>query len=149
MSLIPLLCRDGHEQKLTDDRQDITALRVQGLDGASFIDKTDNFTTKTQSGPLAIAGETDSIYTPVGGPKAPVTVAVDGDRALYTVTRDNLEDVVVWNPWEAKAKSMPDFGPDDGWRNMLCVEAGAVKGFQKLEAGDAFEGAQVILAGAL
>ena len=134
------------EMKLTNRFQDITTVQVEGLDNASFIDKTDNLAVKTQSGALSFAGETDSVYTPVGGPKAPVTVK-QGGRTVYTVVRDNLDDVVVWNPWEAKAKAMPDFGPDDGWRNMICVEAGAVKGFQKLEAGDAFEGAQVITAG--
>jgi glucose-6-phosphate 1-epimerase len=28
---------------------------------------------------------------------------------------------VVWNPWIAKAKAMPDFG-DDEWTGMVCVE---------------------------
>jgi D-hexose-6-phosphate mutarotase len=28
---------------------------------------------------------------------------------------------VVWNPWIAKAKAMPDFG-DDEWPGMLCIE---------------------------
>lgn len=33
-----------------------------------------------------------------------------------------------------------------GWMNMLCIEAGSVKGFQKLEAGETFEGGQIIKA---
>ncbi|KAM0282587.1 hypothetical protein ACHAQH_002955 [Verticillium albo-atrum] len=129
---------------------DVTALHLLSLDAAPYLDKTESLAAKTQSGPLALTGETDRIYTPTGGPKVPIVVAdATSGRKLYSLTRDNLDDVVVWNPWEAKAKSMPDFSPDEGWRNMVCVEAGAVKGWQKLEAGDAFEAAQVITAGGL
>jgi glucose-6-phosphate 1-epimerase len=39
---------------------------------------------------------------------------------------------------------MGDFEPKDGWKNMVCVEPGTVKGWQKLEKGDAFEAAQTI-----
>lgn len=58
--------------------------------------------------------------------------------------RDNLEEVVVWNPWVDKSAGMADFAPKDGWKTMVCAEAGSVKSWQKLEKGDAFEGAQVI-----
>lgn len=68
---------------------------------------------------------------------------------MYSVVRDNLDDVVIWNPHETKVNSIADFAPKDGWRNMICVEAGAVKGWQRLEPGDAFEGAQVITPGPL
>ncbi|KAK1597408.1 aldose 1-epimerase [Colletotrichum navitas] len=122
---------------------DITKVTVQGLDGAPYIDKVDAFAAKTQSGDLTITSETDRIYTPTGGPKAPVVVLEDGEP-VYSIVRDNLDDVVVWNPWVEKAASIGDFSPDDGYKNMICVEPGAVKGWQKLEPGDAFEGAQVI-----
>lgn len=60
--------------------------------------------------------------------------------------RDGLDDVVVWNPWTEKAKSMADFGPADGWKNMVCVEAGSVSQWSKLEGGDTWEGGQRIRA---
>jgi glucose-6-phosphate 1-epimerase len=60
------------------------------------------------------------------------------------VSRDNLAQVVVWNPWVDKAEGMADFAPKDGYKQMLCVEPGAVAGWQSVEAGDAFEGAQTI-----
>lgn len=131
--------------------KDVTAIQILNLDASPYTDKTDNLAKKTQSGPLKIASETDAIFTPAGGPKTPIIVAdaADNTKEIYSIVRDSLDDVVIWNPWEAKAKSMPDFAPDDGWRNMICVEAGAVNGFQKLEAGDALEGAQVITSGAL
>ncbi|KAM0329155.1 hypothetical protein ACHAQA_004451 [Verticillium albo-atrum] len=129
---------------------DVTALQILNLDASPYLDKTESLAAKTQSGPVTLTGETDRIYSPAAGPKVPIVVAdAASGRKLYSLSRDNLDDVVVWNPWEAKAKSMPDFAPDDGWRNMVCVEAGAVNGWQKLEPGDAFEGAQVITAAGL
>lgn len=68
----------------------------------------------------------------------------EGGKAVFTVVRDNLNDVVVWNPWSEKAQEIGDFAPKDGYKNMICVEAGSVKGWQTLEPGDAFEGAQTI-----
>jgi glucose-6-phosphate 1-epimerase len=58
--------------------------------------------------------------------------------------RDNLVDTVVWNPWTEKAKGMGDFSPKDGYKNMLCVEVGAVNGWVTLDAGEGWEGGQVI-----
>lgn len=71
---------------------------------------------------------------------------VEGGKKTFSVVRDNLNDLVVWNPWTEKAAGMGDFAPKDGWKNMICVEAGSVRGWQTLEAGDAFEGAQTITA---
>jgi glucose-6-phosphate 1-epimerase len=35
---------------------------------------------------------------------------------------------------------MADFEPKDGWRRMLCVEAGSVGEWVKLDGGEAWEG---------
>ncbi|KAK0747959.1 galactose mutarotase-like domain-containing protein [Apiosordaria backusii] len=121
---------------------DITKVTISGLDSSSYVDKVDSASTKTQSGEIRIEGETDRVYTADG----PVTVT-EGGKTLYTVTRDNLSNVVVWNPWVEKAKGMGDFEPKDGYKEMLCVEPGSVGGWQTLEKGDAFEGAQTISLG--
>ncbi|KAI1854195.1 hypothetical protein JX266_001336 [Neoarthrinium moseri] len=123
--------------------KDITKVSVTGLEESDYVDKVDAAKTKKQSGTVTISGETDRVYTPAKGPSHPVVVS-EGGAATFTVVRDNLDDVVVWNPWIEKAAGMGDFEPKDGYKNMICIEAGAVKGWQKLEAGDAFEGAQVI-----
>lgn len=60
--------------------------------------------------------------------------------------RDNLGDAVVWNPWTEKANGMSDFEPKDGFVNMICVEAGQVSNWVKVEAGETFEGSQMIKA---
>lgn len=122
---------------------DITKVSVAGLENAQYVDKVDGAQTKTQSGAVTIAGEVDRVYSPATSPSEPVVV-LEGGEKRYTVVRDNLDDVVVWNPWIEKSKGMGDFEPKDGYKNMICIEAGAVRTWQKLDPGDAFEGAQVI-----
>ncbi|KAI0171270.1 aldose-1-epimerase [Pestalotiopsis sp. NC0098] len=123
---------------------DISKVSVTGLEDSEYVDKVAGGPDPVkQSGSISISSEVDRVYTPSKGPSHPVDVIEDGETK-YSIVRDNLEDVVVWNPWVDKANSIGDFEPKDGYKNMICVEAGAVKGWQKLEAGDAFEGAQVI-----
>lgn len=116
---------------------------MSGLEGASFVDKVDNMTIKTESASeLAITGETDRVYTPVG--KDTLIAIHEGGSKTFSISRDNLEQTVVWNPWVEKAAGMADFIPDDGYKNMICVEPGSVSSWTKLENGDQFEGAQTI-----
>ncbi|KAK0731336.1 galactose mutarotase-like domain-containing protein [Lasiosphaeris hirsuta] len=121
--------------------KDITAVEITGLADASYVDKVDGAKTKTQSSPLTITGETDRVYSPAGDAAVIVT---ESGAEIFSVTRDNLGNVVVWNPWADKAAGMADFAPNDGFKNMVCVEPGSVSGWQTLEPGDAFEGAQTI-----
>ncbi|KAI5927185.1 galactose mutarotase-like domain-containing protein [Camillea tinctor] len=123
--------------------KDITQVQVTGLEDSEYVDKVDAAQVKTQSGAVTITGETDRVYTPAQGPAEPVVVSEAGE-AVYSVVRDNLKDVVVWNPWTEKAAGIADFAPKDGFKNMICIEAGAVRGWTALEPGDALEGAQTI-----
>ncbi|KAH7153143.1 galactose mutarotase-like domain-containing protein [Dactylonectria macrodidyma] len=122
---------------------DISSTEVSGLEDSEYIDKLANQAVVTQSGAISFAAETDRIYTPAKGPKHPVVISTAG-KPLFRIVRDNLDQVVVWNPWVDKAAATKDFNPKDGWKKMVCVEPGSVKGWQKLEAGDAFEAAQSI-----
>ncbi|EHK40019.1 uncharacterized protein TrAtP1_006054 [Trichoderma atroviride] len=124
--------------------KDISSVQIAGLEDSPYVDKVDAAKAKTQSSdPVAFSGETDRVYTPAKGPSHPVVIS-EGGAAKFSIVRDNLDDVVVWNPWIDKAAGMGDFEPKDGWKNMVCAEAGAVSSWQKLEKGDAFEGAQTI-----
>ena len=128
----------------TNYHQDISNVAVTGLSSAKYIDKVDGASVKTESNSVVtISSEVDRVYTPAPGAVLTVTEA---DKKIFEVVRDNLDNVVVWNPWIEKAKGMGDFAPKDGYKNMICVEAGAVGGWQKLEAGDSFEGGQIIKA---
>jgi hypothetical protein len=52
-------------------------------------------------------------------------------------------DVVVWNPWSAKAERMGDFG-DTEYKHMCCVEPGVVTGLQTVPAGAVWRVGQAI-----
>ncbi|KAF2136234.1 uncharacterized protein K452DRAFT_362669 [Aplosporella prunicola CBS 121167] len=122
--------------------EDITRASVTGLLGVSYTDKVLNASMHTQGDAnLTITGETDRVYAAI--PQSTTTVLA-GDKPRFDVVRDNLPDTVVWNPWKEKAAAMGDFAPDDGYKHMLCVEAGSVKGWATLEAGDTWEGGQTI-----
>jgi len=93
---------------------------------------------------LEINKETDRVYKALD-PKVPIIVAsAADDKPIFSVTREGLNDVTVWNPWIEKAKGMADFAPDDGYKKMICIEPGSVAGWQTLEAGESWEGSQTI-----
>lgn len=93
---------------------------------------------------MAITEETDRVYQSLE-PTVPIVVSSAADDSpLFSITRDSLSDIVVWNPWIEKAKGMADFGPDEAYKNMICVEAGSVNGWQTLEAGESWLGGQSI-----
>ena len=102
------------------------------------IPRKNPLTTNPSPSPPA---ETDRVYS---SPATQVLTIDENKKARYEITRDMLGDVVVWNPWEHKASSMADFGPEGAWRKMVCVEAGSVGEWNKLEAGDTWEGGQRI-----
>jgi D-hexose-6-phosphate mutarotase len=52
-------------------------------------------------------------------------------------------EVVVWNPWIEKAKSMGDFG-DEEYKNMICVEAGSVADWVALAGGQTWTAGQTL-----
>jgi glucose-6-phosphate 1-epimerase len=122
--------------------QDITTTTVSGLGSATYVDKVLNASTHQQTTPaLSITGEVDRLYKSL---TLDTTSVVESGKPRFDVVRDNLVDTVVWNPWIEKAKGMGDFSPKDGYKNMLCVEVGAVDGWVALDAGEGWEGGQVI-----
>jgi D-hexose-6-phosphate mutarotase len=124
---------------------DVRAIRISGLEGVRYIDKTAGAASSERSGihsrgaqggpggsaaapsqniappagePIAIDGETDRVYLATTGT---VTIEDPGWRRKIVVSKSGSATTVVWNPWIAKAKAMPDFG-DDEWPLMVCVE---------------------------
>jgi len=128
--------------------QDITKVAISGLEGSPYTDKVNPPAAKTQSAdPITFSGETDRVYQPAvsaeGDSHKPVVVSEAGQQVV-TLLREGLEDVVVWNPWSDKSSGMGDFEPKAGWQNMVCVEAGSVRAWQRLEAGDSWSVSQTI-----
>ncbi|KAI4105029.1 MAG: hypothetical protein LQ339_003646 [Xanthoria mediterranea] len=122
----------------------ITETTVSGLEKAAFKDKVQGGKEVEPAGkPISIGSETDRVYT--AAPEQAIKILEKG-KDRYELTRDMLSDVVVWNPWLEKAKGMADFGPEDGYKKMVCVEAGSVNAWNTLDAGDTWEGGQRIKA---
>lgn len=101
---------------------DVTAVQVDGLDGAAYHDNLTGAPGCLQRGPVRVNGPIDRIYTPAG----PVTVTDPALRRRIVVTGRNAPDAVVWNPWRQGAASLTDMA-DDEFASMLCVESAAVR----------------------
>ncbi|KAL9102739.1 MAG: hypothetical protein Q9163_002136 [Psora crenata] len=121
---------------------DISQVSITGIESTPYVDKAGGYKqTAASNRPLTISSEVDRIYSP---PLSEAITIAEKEKPKYEITRDELGDVVVWNPWQDKASGMADFGPADGWKKMVCVEPGSVSGWTSLEAGDSWEGGQRI-----
>lgn len=97
-------------------------------------------TTAHQEGDIIIEGEVDSVYANV---KSDVQIPYISEQGGVQLHLKGLSDIVVWNPWVAKAAGMADFGNEE-FHKMICVEAGQVAEFIALAAGGSWEGSQVL-----
>ena len=102
---------------------DVTAISIHGLNGLSYLDTVAGCVEKTEaSNSLRIASEVDRLYLNATG-----TVEILDPRLgrKIRVEKQGSASTVVWNPWIAKARRMPDFG-DEEYARMICVESGNV-----------------------
>lgn len=110
----------------------IDKLRVSGLAGVDYVDKTDSSRKKTQEGAIAIVSETDRVYLDTQH-AIELEDAALGRRV--GIAKEHSLTTVVWNPWIAKSKALSDFG-DAEWTTMICIEASNVADFAvSLEPG--------------
>ena len=102
---------------------DVRRISVHGLDGVTYIDKLDESSRKIQpDSPVTFEAETDSVYLDT---EAAVRIQDPTLNRTIAVSKQGSRSTVVWNPWIAKAKRMPDFG-DDEWPGMVCIESGNI-----------------------
>jgi glucose-6-phosphate 1-epimerase len=98
---------------------DIDKVAVNGLEGTTYIDKTDGFKHKTQPAEaIHIAKETDQVHL---NSEATCTVSDPVWNRSIVIAKTGSSSTVVWNPWVAKTAGMADMAPDE-WRGMVCVE---------------------------
>jgi glucose-6-phosphate 1-epimerase len=103
--------------------RDIHHVTITGLENTDYMDKVGGLTRRREDRePLRFSGETDRVYLDSRG--ACVVHDPDAPRRI-SVGKAGSDATVVWNPWIAKARAMPDFG-DDEWPGMVCVETGNV-----------------------
>jgi glucose-6-phosphate 1-epimerase len=98
---------------------DIRQVSVSGLEGATYIDKTDGFKRKKQDLELVrIAKETDQVHLNTA---ASCTIYDPVWNRRIIIEKSGSNSTVIWNPWMDKTQGMSDMAAD-GWKEMLCVE---------------------------
>ncbi|KAJ4728169.1 Glucose-6-phosphate 1-epimerase [Melia azedarach] len=116
---------------------DISEVRIEGLETLDYLDNLCQRERFTEQGDaLTFESEVDRVYL-----RCPSVIAVlDHERKrTFVLKKEGLSDVVVWNPWEKKSKSMVDFG-DEEYKQMLCVDAAAVEKPITLKPGEEWTG---------
>jgi glucose-6-phosphate 1-epimerase len=102
---------------------DVHQASVSGLEGTTYIDKTDGFKRKKLgSESLRIAKETDQVHIDA---KAACVLHDPVWNRRIIVEKNGSDSTVVWNPWIEKTKGMADMAAD-GWKDMLCIETANV-----------------------
>ncbi|GGE99102.1 D-hexose-6-phosphate mutarotase [Mycetocola zhadangensis] len=108
---------------------DVRETSITGLRGLLFSDLTE--TGFQPDAPLELTGPMTRNLVGASGD----TVMTDATRQLR-ITRSSAANTIVWNPWDAQAATMPDFG-DDEWTDMICVETANVgASWVRLPAGE-------------
>jgi glucose-6-phosphate 1-epimerase len=98
---------------------DVQQVSVSGLEGTTFIDKTDGFKRKKQGDEaLRIAKETDQVH--LSAQAACMILDPVWNRRIV-IEKSGSNSTVIWNPWAEKSKGMSDMAAD-GWKQMICVE---------------------------
>jgi glucose-6-phosphate 1-epimerase len=102
---------------------DIAHTSVTGLNGIHYIDKTDRFARKLESGDeIRFSAPVDRVYLDSPG----LAVIHDAQlRRKILVQKTGAASTVVWNPWADWSRATPDFG-DEEYKQMVCVESGSV-----------------------
>jgi glucose-6-phosphate 1-epimerase len=98
---------------------DAQQVRITGLAGTEYLDKTDSFRRKRQTeAVLTLSGETDRPYL---NTTADIALEDPGLGRRISVAKQGSQTTVVWNPWTALSTKLPDMA-DEGWRRMTCIE---------------------------
>ncbi|KAJ4973782.1 hypothetical protein NE237_006956 [Protea cynaroides] len=118
---------------------DISEVRVEGLETLDYFDNLmqgERFTEQADA--ITFDGEVDRVYL-----GTPIKIAIiDHEKKRTLVLRkEGLPDAVVWNPWDKKAKALPDFGDED-YKTMLCVDSAVVENPVMLKPSEEWKGRQ-------
>ncbi|KAL5223332.1 hypothetical protein ABZP36_028045 [Zizania latifolia] len=116
---------------------DISEVRIEGLETLDYLDNLSQRERFTEQGDaITFESEVDRVY--VGSPSV-IAVLDHEKKRTFIVRKEGLPDIVVWNPWDKKSKTMSDFG-DEEYKQMLCVDAAAVERAITLKQGEEWTG---------
>lgn len=124
-------------------------VHLQGLDGCAHWNALTDVHGQ-QEGDVRFDGAHDSVYqVPVDGAAAAKTVALcdaseTAQRGQLLISQSaSFGQMIVWNPAQEGCAQLADM-PADGWRHMLCVEAGAIDEAIHLRPGETWQGQQTM-----
>jgi len=120
---------------------DVLQARLEGLQGANRWDAVRDDRHVDTAPALRFGTEFDSVYA---APAAPLRL-VQPAGTLEIAQSASCTETVVWNPGPELAAGLADL-PDDGWRQMLCVEAARIDEPVLLAAGASWHGWQELRA---
>ncbi|GAB4861642.1 hypothetical protein Ancab_036894 [Ancistrocladus abbreviatus] len=116
---------------------EISEVRIEGLETLDYLDNLSEGERCTEQGDaLTFESEVDRAY--LSSPNA-IAVIDHGKKRTFVIRKEGLPDVVVWNPWDKKSKSMLDFG-DEEYKEMLCVDGAVVERPVMLRPGEEWTG---------
>jgi len=118
---------------------DVHNTTVEGFAGVPYKDTFTGQMATPQTELLTRFGPDGAGRVCYGAQKAIVREA----RRTITLTNENFPDIVLWNPGVEKAARIPDLEPD-GYRHMLCIEAGVVGTPVRLSPGKVWKGGQLV-----
>lgn len=118
---------------------DISEVRVEGLETLDYLDnlmRRERFTEQADA--ITFDEEVNRVYL-----GTPTKIAmIDHERKrTFVLRKDGMRDAVVWNPWDKKAKTIPDLGDED-YKTMLCVDSAAIETPIFLKPSEEWKGRQ-------
>lgn len=125
---------------------DVRAVSVSGLDQTPYLD---NLQARKRCAPAPIAaieGEVDRIYIDHMDGPVQLRYPVGGNNRVtktVSVRGDNFRDVVLWNPWVEKTKTMSDM-PEEDYLRFVCVEHGTILEKVQLAPKQTWTAAQIV-----
>jgi glucose-6-phosphate 1-epimerase len=115
--------------------------RIEGLRGKRYIDAAHgDRVTADKFDAVVVEDEVDRLYC--GAPDS--VVLTEHGRALG-LQSEGFPDLVVWNPWEHKARELADL-PDRDFRRMLCIEPALAENPLELAPGMHWSGRHTLVA---
>lgn len=118
---------------------DISEVRVEGLETLDYLDNLLQKGRYTeQADATTFDGEIDRVYL-----STPTKIAIidHEKKRTYVLRKEGMPDAVVWNPWDKKAKALPDLSDED-YKTMLCVDSAAIETPVILKPSEEWKGRQ-------
>ncbi|KAK2975257.1 hypothetical protein RJ640_028009, partial [Escallonia rubra] len=118
---------------------DVSEVRVEGLETLDYFDnlmRRERYTEQADA--ITFDGEIDRVYL-----STPTKIAIidHEKKRTFVLRKEGMPDAAVWNPWDKKAKALPDLGDED-YKTMLCVDSAAIETALVLKPCEEWKGRQ-------